>query len=185
MNPVLLDIPDSFETERLFIRVRKDGDELKINEAVVETYEYLNKWIPSVDHIPSIEETKEHIRRSISKFILRQALDFIIFLKNSNTFIGSIGTTRIEWNIPLVELGYWIRKSHQGKGYASEALEGMTKYAFELINAKRVELRVDPKNIASIKVAEKLGFGLEGILKNEFYSKSEGVCDTAIYAKIK
>lgn len=185
MNPILLDIPDHIETERLYMRVRKDGDELQINEAIIETYDDLNKWMPWADHIPTLEESKEYTRTAIANFLTRKVLDFSILLKGTDTFIGSIGFPRLDWNIPKFEIGYWIRKSFQSKGYAVEAADSLTRFAFETLDAKRVEIRCDPENHKSKKIPEKLGFELEGILRKDFIIPSGEIRDTAVYAKIK
>ena len=185
MNPILLDFPDYFETERLFIRARKPGDGKEINTAIVETFEDLRLWMPWADHIPPLEETEEYARRAAADFITRKVLDFSIFLKDSNQFVGSIGLPRLDWRIPKFEIGYWIRKSQQSNGYAFEAAEGMTKFTFETLNAKRVEIRCDPNNVKSTRIAHKLCFDLEGVLRNDYISPSGHVRDTVVYAKIR
>jgi RimJ/RimL family protein N-acetyltransferase len=172
------------ETDRLLIRTHKYGDGKQINEAMVESIKDLEQWMPWADHIPPVEETEEYVRKSMSNFILREALDYLIFLKGSNIFIGCIGFPRLDWSVPKFEIGYWLRSSFHGNGYMTEAVEYMSKFAFDTLKAKRVEIHVNSKNLRSMKVAERLGFELEGVLKNSAYSKVEGIRDTAIYAKV-
>lgn len=185
MNPMMLDFSDHFETERLFIRAQRRGDGKQVNEGIIETYEDLKLWLPWADHVPTVDETEEFSRRSAAQFIAREMLGFNIFLKDSNLFAGCIAFNRIDWRIPKFEIGYWIRKNLQVKGYATEAVEGMTNFAFLKLNAKRVEIRCDPKNSKSKKVPEKLGFKLEGILRNDFLTPSGEVRNTAVYSKIE
>jgi len=56
VNPVLLDFPDSFETERLTIRSPMPGDGEELQAAVVESIDNLRPWMPWADHIPTVEE---------------------------------------------------------------------------------------------------------------------------------
>jgi RimJ/RimL family protein N-acetyltransferase len=73
---------------------------------------------------------------------------------------------RIEWSVPKFEIGYWVRTSFTGQGYATEAVRGITAFAFEALGARRVEIRCAPENHPSARVAERAGFPLEGELRN-------------------
>ncbi len=99
--------------------------------------------------------------------------------------VGSSGLHRINWDIPKFEIGYWCRKRFQGQGYITESTAAITKFAFETLGAKRVEIRCDPKNIRSRRIPERLGFELEGILRNDQLSPSGELRDTMIFAKIE
>ena len=65
-NPILLDIPESFETERLLIRVPRAGDGPELNAAVLETFEGLQPWMPWAKERPSVEKSEENSRRAYS-----------------------------------------------------------------------------------------------------------------------
>lgn len=185
MEPMLLEIPESFETERLFIRTHNAGDGAKINEAIIETFDGLKRWMPWADHIPSVEETEAFVRKSIADFVLRKELNFLIFLKDSDTFAGCIGIPRLEWSIPRFEIGYWMRKNLQGNGYTAEAAKGLTKFAFEFLKAKRVEIRCASDNIKSRSIPPKIGYELDGILRNFNIGLSGEAHDVVVFSKIK
>lgn len=185
MKPILLDIPQSMETDRLLIRAHRHGDGKQLNEAVRESIKELEQWMPWADHLPPVEETEEHVKKSMSSFILRDTLEYLIFLKDSNVFIGCAGFPRLDWHIPKFEIGYWLRTSFHGNGYMTEAVKCLTNFAFEKLNAERVEICADSKNVKSRNIPERLGFELEGILKSFEYSETKGVWDKAVYARIK
>jgi len=63
-NPILLDIPESFETERLLIRVPRPGDGLAFNAAILESFDDLQPWMPWAKERPSIEKTEENSRKA-------------------------------------------------------------------------------------------------------------------------
>ena len=66
----------------------------------------------------------------------------------------------------------------------TEATEAITNFAFTELNAKRVEIRCDTRNTKSRAIPERLGFTLEGILKNDSLSAdSKELRDTCIFAK--
>jgi ribosomal-protein-serine acetyltransferase len=67
-----------------------------------------------------------------------------------------------------------------------EAVQGISTFAFNELEARRIEIRCDSKNEKSRKIPERLGFTLEGILKNDAISvDGKGLRDTCIYAKVK
>jgi RimJ/RimL family protein N-acetyltransferase len=65
------------------------------------------------------------------------------------------------------EIGYWIHVAHVRRGYATEAAAALTRVAFEIVRVGRVEIRCDPKNVASAGVPQKLGFTLEAVLDGD------------------
>ncbi|MCF6410672.1 hypothetical protein [Pseudalkalibacillus salsuginis] len=69
MNPILLDIPEQFETERLLLRAPQNGDGAMVNEAIRESYEFLHEWMKWANHIPETEETEANARTSSEFFI--------------------------------------------------------------------------------------------------------------------
>ena len=68
------------------------------------------------------------------------------------------GLHRFDWATRSFEIGYWVRKDEQGKGYATENTNALTRYAFNALNANRVEIHHAEGNDASRAVIEKLGF---------------------------
>jgi RimJ/RimL family protein N-acetyltransferase len=64
----------------------------------------------------------------------------------------------------MVEIGYGIKKEYEGKGYMTEAVTAMARWASEQIGVKYVEAEADPDNKASHRVLEKAGFHPNGIM---------------------
>ncbi|GAA0357875.1 GNAT family N-acetyltransferase [Bacillus horti] len=185
MNPILLDIPEQFETERLLLRVPQIGDGAMVNEAIRDSYEFLDEWI-WVNQIPETEETEANARKLRANFFLRETLTFYMLDKVSGTFIGSCNLVRIDWKVRRFEFFYWIRQSASGHGYMSEAVDGMTQFAFENLQANRIEIRCDTRNDASRRVAERCGYHLEAILINNFIDQVAGdLRDECVYTKVR
>ena len=185
MDALLLDFPESFESDRLTIRAPRPGDGAEINAAVRETFDDLKVWMPWAQQMPTLEESEAFVRRAQCQFLAREELTLFLFLKGTNTMVGSSGLHRIDWNIPKFEIGYWCRKRFQGQGYITESTEAITQFAFETLGAKRVEIRCDSKNVRSRRIPDRLGFKLEGALRNDSLSPSGELRDTLVFAKIK
>ncbi|OIK15602.1 GNAT family N-acetyltransferase [Bacillus sp. MUM 116] len=186
MNPILLDFPEEFYTERLLIRKSLPGDGKFVYEATQASINELKPWMPWAHKNQSEDEVEVNIRDAHAKFLTREDLRLHLFDKKAGTFIGSSGLHRINWSVPKFEIGYWIDTRYSGKGYITEAVQGISEFAFTELQAKRVEIRCDTKNTRSRAIPEKLGFTLEGILKNDGLS-GDGMelRDTCVFAKFK
>jgi RimJ/RimL family protein N-acetyltransferase len=185
MNPLLLNFPDSFESERLLIRAPRPGDGAPMNAAVRESIDELRPWMPWAQSVPTIEDSEENVRRAIAKFITREDLRLHAFDKQTGDFIVGTGLHRINWTVPSFEIGYWVRTSRTGCGYVTEAVTAVTRFAFDALSAERVEIRCDPKNLRSARVAERCGFHLEATLRHNDRNTSGELCDTHVYAMLR
>ena len=179
-------IPYPFEllTDRLTIRSPAIGDAPQLREAIAESIEDLKHWMPWADHVPTPAEAKRNCARAARNF--RNGTDFRLhlFLKETGVFVGGSGFHRVVWSIPKFEIGYWIRQSCRDKGYVTEAVEEIARFAFDRLGVKRVEIRTSARNIKSWRVAERLGFTLEGVLRNDERHADGSLRDTKIYSKI-
>ena len=66
-----------------------------------------------------------------------------------------------EW----AEIGYWIAKDYEGKGIMTECVRAIINYGFNDINLHRIQIRCDANNSKSKVIPERLGFKLEGIIR--------------------
>ncbi|MBU5468571.1 GNAT family N-acetyltransferase [Virgibacillus sp. MSJ-26] len=184
-HPILKDFPNEFVTSRLLVRLPLPGDGEQVYKAITRSKEELKPWLPFARNEQAVEETEINVRESYVAFLKREDLRLHIFDKETNEFIGCTGLHRIDWNVPKFEIGYWIDTKFSGQGLISEAVEGVTNFAFEELGAKRVEIRCDFKNVKSKAVPERLGYTLEAILKNDDVSlEGDELRDTCIYAKV-
>ena len=110
-------------------------------------------------------------------------MPFLIFDKTSAKLLGATGLHRTVWETPKTEVGYWCRASAVGKGFITEAVSALIVYAFAHLHAARLEIVTDEENSASRRVAERRGFTLEGILRNERRAPDGSLRNTCIYAR--
>ena len=99
-------------------------------------------------------------------------------------FIGGTGLHRIDWHVRRFEIGYWCRTTRQRRGLVAEAVRALTQCAFEQLQARRVEVRMDDTNEASWRVAQSAGFVLEGVLRSDRLAPSGEPRDTRVYALV-
>ncbi|WP_257348486.1 GNAT family N-acetyltransferase [Pseudalkalibacillus decolorationis] len=186
MKPILLDFPHEFYTDRLHIRMPHSGDGEAVYNAIQASLNELKPWMPFAHLEQTMEDVEVNIRNSHIKFLKREDLRLLVFLKDTGEFVASSGLHRMDWEVPKFEIGYWMDTRYSGKGYMTEAVQGITDFAFTELNARRLEIRCDPKNKRSCAVPERLGFILEGVLRNDDISLvNNELTDTCIYALIK
>ncbi len=165
--PILRDFPDTFETERLLIRSPMPGDGKEVLAAVIETWDSLRPWLKWATEIPAVEEMEENVRRARLAYLDRSDLRMHLYLKGTGTLVGSSGLHRIDWQWGKFEIGYWCRSRFEGKGYITEAVRGITRFDFETLGARRLVLECDARNVRSRRVAERVGFHLDGERRND------------------
>lgn len=184
LNPILLEVPLQLETERLILRApAQTGDGAIVNEAIIDSFPELKRWLPFAQQIPSIEETEINLREAYIKFIKRDSFRFLIFTKNTGQFVGVTSIQSISWDIPKCEIGYWINTKYSGNGYMVEAVRELMNFGLHQLEFKRIEIRCESTNEKSRAIPEKLSFELEGILKNdEFSADGSKLTDTCVYA---
>lgn len=158
--------PESFESERLIIRVPHPGDGLQLFEAVNESQARLKPWFPWAQNLASLDERELWVRQSYSKYLLNEDMPLGLYLKSDGKLIGGSGLHYRGLHVPAFEIGYWIRTGFEGQGYMSEAVQAVTKFAFEIGGANRVFIRCDVDNIRSQNVAKRAGYQFEGRMRN-------------------
>lgn len=80
--------------------------------------------------------------------------------------IGSAGINRFDPMGSTANLGYWLRSDVAGRGFMTEAAAAVVEFAFGELGLHRLELTAAPDNVASVRVAEKLGFKRGGVLRD-------------------
>ncbi len=179
---LLLDIPETIETERMILRAAKSGDGPEAYEAVLESVNELKPWMPWVHPAPTLEGSIEFHANAQAKWYSREMLDFQWLDKTTGQLIGKGGFHTISWDVPKFEIGYWVRTSMVGNGYCTEAVNALVIFAKRELGARRLEICSDPRNLQSRKVAERCGFLLEGILRQNMRDPVGGLRDSCMYA---
>ncbi len=186
-DPLLLDLPDQIETERLLLRPPRAGDGVALHGALVESLTELRRFLASLPWVAceqTLASAETYCRKSQANFLLRTDFPFLIFERESGLLAGACGLHRPDWNTPKVEVGYWCRSSRLGRGLVSEAVEALVGYAQDHMKAVRVELVTDEENTASRGVADRCGFTLEGVLRHDLRAPGGTLRNTCVYARL-
>jgi ribosomal-protein-serine acetyltransferase len=189
MSLLLLDLPMPITTPRLIIRPPEIGDGAVVNAAIIESFDVLHRFMDWAKNKPSAQETEEIMRICAANWILKKSedpwLQLLIFDKSTDQFIGGTSFYNINWKVPSLETGYWIRSSLSNHGLMTEAINAITQYAFKQLRVKRIAITCDVDNTRSQKIPERLGYTLEATLKsNRIKPNSDEVSDSLLYARV-
>lgn len=159
-HPILINIPSRIEGERCYLRLPQEGDGASFLEASNETQDMLARYFVLSQEALNPITAEIKVRRFIIDNCKRKRFTFFIMDKQDQ-FIGKVGVSTINWDVPNCHIGYWCRTSKQGKGYINDSVKQVLKWLFDEVKMRRVAAVMDEDNIASEKVAQKLGFKLE------------------------
>lgn len=167
-NPVLIDVPMPIRTPRLLIRPKQVGDGAITSAAVAETWDELHRWMRWADHRSEFTAEAMEIRNRhvMASFILRHSIELIGVEAGTGTAVIWCGFHDLDWQGRQCDTGYWVRKSAQGQGFATETANALVRYAFGALEMRRIGLTHSGGNEASRRIAEKLGFSFEGIQRD-------------------
>lgn len=128
------------------------------------------------------DSAREFLARSVASRDERNSLGFGLF--RGTVFIGSIGFVGFDWDVRKTEIGYWISASEEGKGIVSGAAGRLVGLAFEEMEMNRIEIRCSTENFRSAAVAERLGFTLEGVIRQSELRNGR-LHDFAVYGLLR
>lgn len=188
MQPILLDVPDTLETERLILRCPRPGDGPLLCEAVSASLDNLRRFpasLPWAVAEPSTEASEAFARGAHADFAARRDFPFMLFSKASGTLVGCAGIHRPDWRVRSFEAGWWGRTSELGAGLIGEGVAALLALAFDALAARRIEARVDPRNVRCWRLCERVGMQIEGTLRQVGAEPDGTPVDVRIYSIVR
>ena len=165
------------ETKRLFIRALepKDATDLFSYRSDKESNKYQG-WIPE-----TLEETLAFIQKNPPEINIPETwFQLGIVEKESGKLIGDIGLHFLDKENKQLEIGCTIDKHYQNQKFALEALEAIIQYFFTQKRKQKITASIDPRNTASIRLMEHLGFLKEAYFEKSIFLRGEWL-DDVIY----
>lgn len=163
---------DNFlETERLLIRIETADEYKQLFESLsdAELKDYFGFTTER------LESQKAKVKGSLTTY-RNKVLFFQLIDKTSKLIIGCFVFHNWYPSFSRAEMGAEIYENeNKYKGYMSEAITEILKYGFSEMKLNRIEAVIDPSNAASIRVAEKMGFKKEALLKEHYYNNGETI----------
>ena len=170
----------------MYLGRRRIEDADALFDALEESRDQLSVWMRWHEAIRSVGDAREWIIRDMAAWSLRQGLGWGIFDRGGGRLLGGIALIHPDWEWRTFAVAYWLRPSAYGNGYMREALRLVTAVAFDELEAGRVELRIDPRNLPSRRVAEACAYIWEGTLRrcSREIQVDGRPADVAVYSRI-
>jgi len=113
------------------------------------------------------------IEEILEAFAQGGMINWLVADRRNDTAIGSCTLFRFDARHRRAEVGYALRSDHWGRGLAAEAVTLALDWAFRTLMLHRIEADIDPRNDASRRLLERLGFRREGLLRERFFVDGE------------
>ena len=152
--------------ERLLLRAFRVEDAEAIHAAVRESMNELMQWLSWCHPDYAIADTRQFLDGRAEAFQADGEYSFAIIERASGRFVGATGINQLEKAALRANLGYWLRTSANGRGYATRATKLVARWAFESQGLERIEIVAATGNLASQRVAERVGATREAIARN-------------------
>lgn len=171
----------SLRTERLVLRLVREEDlpsllEMNADDAVTRYLPY-DSW-------RGMDDAQAWMARAQARLAANEAWQFVIVLRESGRVIGSCLLFHFDLPNGRAELGYLLGQAHWGAGYMREAAGALVELAFGPAGLRRLEAEIDPRNEASARLLERVGFVKEGHLRERWDTKGE-VSDSGLYGLLQ
>jgi ribosomal-protein-serine acetyltransferase len=141
----------------------EDAEELYL--AVRESLNELQQWMPWCHPDYSIEESREWLASHEGVSNGGTEYGFRIADARTDQYLGGVGLNQIRSLHRSANLGYWVRTSATKRGVATRATRLVARFGFEELNLVRIEIVAAVGNLASQRVAEKVGAVREGVMR--------------------
>jgi RimJ/RimL family protein N-acetyltransferase len=158
----------------LLLRPWEESDVPALVEACNDTE--ISHWIPFIPH--------PYTQRDAVEFIAGEARregDHALAILLDGVVAGSIAMG-VNSHGYRGHIGYWVAASARGNGVCTRALRLLSRWAFDELELQRLELITDPDNVASQRVAEKVGYRREGVLRAHLRHPDGRVRDSVMYS---
>ncbi|WP_232696733.1 GNAT family N-acetyltransferase [Brevibacillus daliensis] len=145
--------------------------------------EFLKEFLPWLDTVRGVEDSRQFIRFGMEQAKNKQGFHYGIWYQGN--LAGTIAVHGIKWAHCKTTIGYWLGSEYQGKGIMTKAIEAyLDRVIFGEWNLHRVEIAAATINLKSRAIPERLGFQLEGIIRENEWLYDHYV-DHAVYGMLQ
>lgn len=174
--------PDCLAGDRVLVRAWQLGDAPALFAAVSESRNHLLPWLSWASGHQTLADTIDFCTNAAGRWEARADFALGIWERSTGELLGGTGFHFIDWTVPAFHIGYWLTTNGGGRGYMTESVRLLIRFAFEHFAAQRLVITCDAENVKSRAIPERLGFVLEATLRNDARAPDGRLRDTLIYA---
>jgi ribosomal-protein-serine acetyltransferase len=151
------------EGTRIELRWLEKSDAETLFHLVVANRDHLAQWLSFAPNTRQVEDTMYFLEEVQERHEQGLGMHFGIWL--GGELVGTLGAIPDRYGYGNYEIGYWIAKAHEGKGIVTRCVLRLLDHLFEEEQIHRAEIRCHADNVRSRAIPDRLGFRLEGCLK--------------------
>ncbi len=165
----------------IMLRPFRLDDTLPLYQAVRESLPELLPWMPWAYADYSIKDSRKWIEWCAKTWAKDKEYNFVIIDSKDGSILGGGGLNQVRRRTRFANLGYWVRSKYTGKGVATAAALLVARFGFDELDLTRIEVGAATTNIASQRVAEKVGAIRQGIQKRKIAFRDK-VYDRVVFS---
>ncbi|KHK59402.1 GCN5 family acetyltransferase [Burkholderia sp. A9] len=169
--------PVTLHTSRLVLRPLREADVHALFDiwSDAEAMRYFS-FAPLAD----LQQAVERVARNLATTASGQDLVCVLEARDTGEVLGECVLFHAHEQCRRAEIGFSLRRRYWRGGYMHEAASALIAHAFDTLRLNRIEADIDPRNVASARLLERLGFVREGVLRERWIVGDE-VSDSALY----
>jgi ribosomal-protein-serine acetyltransferase len=157
--------------DKLFLKLPKLEDAESVFSVIDKDREHLKNWLVWIDKTVSVKDTENNIIARIKEFEDKKAAFF--YVSYENKCIGSAGFVSLDNVNKNGEIAYWLIPEFEGRGIITDCVRVLIKYGFTELGLHHIKITCNSENIKSVAIPKRLGFTLEGTLRQESFRNGD------------
>src|SRR5690554_4835554 len=181
INQSYFNKPPQLKTERLILRSLTLDDAAAMQR--IRSDERVMAFMDSERHT-TLAHSIQFITENLDAYQKKKGLFWALTLQTTGVFIGDFSYWDIDHKHARAEIGYTLLPDYWGKGYMTEALQTLLRFGFQDLNLHSIEANINPGNLNSRKLLQRLGFVKEAYFRENYYYNGRFL-DSEIYSLLE
>jgi ribosomal-protein-serine acetyltransferase len=158
-------VPTSLDAFPLSLRPWHEDHAPALHEAVQESLADMSPWLSWCRADYGLHDALQRVMYCKQSWDTGERYAFAVF-DAQDRLVGGVGLNEVDQRNLSANLGYWVRRSANGQGYAACAARATAVFGFQTLGLRRIEISAAVSNIPSQRCAERIGARREGIARH-------------------
>ncbi|SDC30580.1 ribosomal-protein-serine acetyltransferase [Pelagirhabdus alkalitolerans] len=169
-------------TDSIALKLLEKRDADKLFDLISQSRQHLREFLGFVDYTYKVDDTRKFVNETVIENAEEKS--FVVVLLYDEAVCGLVGFNSLDHTNKTGEIGYWIAEPYLNQGITTKATQAIIDYGFHHFNLNRIQLKAAFYNKPSRRVAEKLQFKEEGVLREAEMIQGQYV-DHCVYSLLR
>ena len=168
--------------DKYYIEPISEKDAWKLCDFIVSNADRLKRYFPkTLEQNLNPDLSRYFVTKKVKQYHIKEEFLFKLKEKQNRTIIGLIYIKDLDWDKKQGEIAYCIGYQFEGMGWTTQSVKALSKYAFDTLGLKTLQIITHHTNLRSTTVAKKCGYIWKRILKAEHTPPNETALDMELY----